>query len=86
MVSSSTFLITLASLAAAAQASPLTKVVRGGGYPASNPPGVTCYNTWETVTNDVCALSPLPCPLLPLPSHCLPSLIPYLRLFTNPPP
>lgn len=28
-------------------------VARGGGYPASNPPGVTCYNTWETVTNDV---------------------------------
>lgn len=26
---------------------------RGGGYPASNDPGVTCYNTWETVTNDV---------------------------------
>ena len=29
-------------------------VARGGGFPASNPPGVTCYNTWETVTNDVC--------------------------------
>lgn len=28
-------------------------VPRGGGYPASNPPGVTCFNTWETVTNDV---------------------------------
>jgi hypothetical protein len=29
---------------------------RGGGIPASNPPGVTCYNTWETVTNDVCEM------------------------------
>ncbi|KAK7949291.1 uncharacterized protein PG986_010177 [Apiospora aurea] len=25
---------------------------RGGGYPASNPPGVFCYNRWEKVTND----------------------------------
>lgn len=31
-----------------------SKVVpRAGGYPDSNPPGVSCFNTWETVTNDV---------------------------------
>ena len=39
---------------AAAVPNAIEKVVaRGGGFPASNPPGVTCYNTWETVTNDV---------------------------------
>ncbi|KAK6068553.1 hypothetical protein SCUP234_11097 [Seiridium cupressi] len=40
------------SLAAAVASAVEQVVARGGGYPASNPPGVTCYNKWETVTND----------------------------------
>lgn len=59
MVASLTVLATLANVfvsqsLAAAVPNAIEKVVaRGGGFPASNPPGVTCYNTWETVTNDV---------------------------------
>ncbi|CAJ2513084.1 Uu.00g012030.m01.CDS01 [Anthostomella pinea] len=58
MFASTTVLAALAnifisqSLAAAVPNAPVTVVARGGGFPASNPPGVTCYNTWETVTND----------------------------------
>lgn len=59
MVASSLALAAVANIfishsLAAALPSALERVVpRGGGFPASNPPGVTCYNTWETVTNDV---------------------------------
>ncbi|MCJ1293154.1 hypothetical protein MMC34_004707 [Xylographa carneopallida] len=58
MIASSTILLALANIfvsqsLAAAVPNALEKVVaRGGGFPASNPPGVTCYNKWETVTND----------------------------------
>jgi hypothetical protein len=59
MVASATVLAALAnifisqSLAAAVPKAVEKVVARGGGYPASNPVGVSCYNTWETVTNDV---------------------------------
>ncbi|CAJ2504036.1 Uu.00g114300.m01.CDS01 [Anthostomella pinea] len=58
MFASTTVLAALAnifisqSLGAAVPNAPEKVVARGGGYPASNPPGVSCYNTWETVTND----------------------------------
>lgn len=45
--------LTCQSLASAIPSTSVVVAPRGGGYPASNPPGVTCYNTWETVTNDV---------------------------------
>lgn len=41
------------SLAAAIPDTSVNIVPRGGGIPASNGPGMTCYNSWETVTNDV---------------------------------
>lgn len=59
MVASSAVLAALAnifisgSLAAALPDAVGAVLPRGGGFPASNPPGVSCYNTWETVTNDV---------------------------------
>lgn len=59
MVASSMVLAALANIfisqshAAAVPNAAEEVVARGGGFPASNPPGMTCYNTWETVTNDV---------------------------------
>ena len=66
MVSTTTLLALASTLLATAHSSSVDKLrARGGGYPASNPPGVTCYNTWETVTNDVSfALSPVSQPQL----------------------
>lgn len=59
MVSSSklvAYMATLLFTQSLASVLPVTSeevIPRSGGYPASNPPGTTCYNTWETVTNDV---------------------------------
>lgn len=52
ILAAATFL-TSQSLASAIPSTSVEVAARAGGYPASNGPGVSCYNTWETVTNDV---------------------------------
>lgn len=52
LIASAATLFLSQSLASAIPAERITP--RGGGFPDSNPPGVSCFNTWETVTNDVC--------------------------------
>jgi len=54
MVSFSTAVVAATSIFAtqAVAAAVPALAARGGGYPASNPVGTSCYNKWETVTND----------------------------------